>query len=411
MWKFIAPSLAALLGISLVLAQEAPQPLTTSEKIKQAVQQGKTSGQRANIKALDILARQHKGIFASFIEPSVNVEILSVGKIDEGVEVMARAWKDGKPVGFGADGTVEIERFRFQNPPILVPDPLGNIERWELVKFPTGETAARYFREDHKEALRRAVADTIRIAGKDGAKVVPGKVGRTTSTFYPDANPETDTVDGYVYCTHADFSTCHLQTNGNISDDTGTSLIAGDSESGPNDNILRAFSLFKTSALGAGASISAATYSLYVTTNNNPLNDANSWLNVYSSTPASNTALVTEDFDQVGDVVTNPTKGSDSNLNQSAITLSAYNDLTLNATGRGWINKTGITKLGFRQGHDATNTDPAIDNTEQDVYASSADTAGTTQDPKLTVTYTSSVDAPVFFFLAMIRDSFRAYAR
>ena len=27
------------------------------------------------------------------------------------IEILARAWKDGKPLGFGADGSVETERY------------------------------------------------------------------------------------------------------------------------------------------------------------------------------------------------------------------------------------------------------------------------------------------------------------
>src|SRR3989344_2016473 len=60
-----------------------------------------------------------------YTDPTYGVtrEIQSVQKIEGGIEILARAWKDGKQLGFGKDGSVEIERFKIFNPPILVDDP------------------------------------------------------------------------------------------------------------------------------------------------------------------------------------------------------------------------------------------------------------------------------------------------
>jgi len=44
-----------------------------------------------------------------------------------GVELLAKAWKDGKPLGFGKDGIVEIECFRLYTNPTCVEDIDGDI--------------------------------------------------------------------------------------------------------------------------------------------------------------------------------------------------------------------------------------------------------------------------------------------
>ncbi|MBX4215593.1 hypothetical protein KW797_01445, partial [Candidatus Parcubacteria bacterium] len=84
--------------------------------------------------------------------------------------------------------------------------------------------------------------------------------------------------------------------------------------------------------------------------------------------------------DQIGTV-----KQSD-DLDITSMTTSAYNIFTLNATGRGNVSKTGVTKFAAREGHDFENT--SIDVTKLNyVGISTADHTGTTQDPTLTVTY------------------------
>jgi hypothetical protein len=80
------------------------------------------------------------------------IEIVSTEPIKDGVQVLARAWdKNGRQIGFGRDGTVDIERFIIMNPPILVDDPNGDITKTYV--SPDGVTHVRTLREDTKEAL------------------------------------------------------------------------------------------------------------------------------------------------------------------------------------------------------------------------------------------------------------------
>ena len=90
--------------------------------------EGRSALERANIKAAEIVSSNPEGSYQDTTY-GLTVEIQSVNKIEGGIEVFARAWKGAQQVGFGNDGTVEIERFRIFNPPVLVPDQNGAIVR------------------------------------------------------------------------------------------------------------------------------------------------------------------------------------------------------------------------------------------------------------------------------------------
>lgn len=71
------------------------------------------------------------------------------------------------------------------------------------------------------------------------------------------------------------------------------------------------------------------------------------------------------------------------------VTTSQYESFTLNSTGRGWVDVSGWTKLGLREGHDIE--DQAIQTgalVTSGVNIAMSEYAGTTRDPKLEVTYT-----------------------
>jgi len=85
---------------------------------------GKTSAEKADIKAEQITIAAETGLFE---RESYLVDLSNIALIDGGYEVLIQAWKSGEPVGFGADGSVEIERIRVFNPPVLVPDTAGAI--------------------------------------------------------------------------------------------------------------------------------------------------------------------------------------------------------------------------------------------------------------------------------------------
>lgn len=372
----------AILGIggAMILGQVVATPCLERDKTLDEKIRTCEVASRADFKATEIAKLNHVG---TYTRGGLQVGIISVNKIEGGVEVFARAWRDSKPVGFGVDGSIEIERFKIYNPPILVPDPNGKVT---ITREFDGVATDYHYREDMLEAVRQVVIQNIEIVGKDGSNIVKGRIGHTVSTFYPDASVESTSVDGFsVYNTGgaggSSWATAHGATDGTSTSDSSTSLEVESREyddTAGRFEIERAFTLFDTSAIPDTDPINSATISLYVTVKINTDNDGTDYINVYTTTPASNTAIVNADYDAIG------TTAQATAIDIGSISTSAYTDWTLNATGEGNISLTGITKFGFREGHDAENVAIATDG-RNIIGTSSADQTGTTQDPKLVV--------------------------
>jgi len=202
----------------------------------------------------------------------------------------------------------------------------------------------------------------------------------STLTAYPDPNPEVTTVDGYISYSAA-FATAQPASTGDLASDSGATFRV---QADPTF-LARGFLLFSTAAIGSGSTGLSGVLSAFIDsggkTDND--NDGDDWINVVQSNPASNTALATTDWNQCGDAATNPTEGA-TRVDISSTTANAWCNWTLNATGNGWISKTGITKLGLREGHDCINSTPVAANA---LRLHSADTFDSVP-PKLVVTYT-----------------------
>ena len=351
--------------------------------------EGKTGSEKANIKGQEIakigsVPRQN----VKFSEADYDIEIQSVKVIEGGVEVFARAWtSSGEQVGFGKDGTVDLERFRFINPPILVSDPNGDIIReWTE----DGIAKQRKLKENPQLALLQTLAHTIKVSTKDNpmGRVIKGKVGNTTSTFFPDADVETTSVDGQLDIETATWAGSHDAAAGDAARPSGATLSTRARLLAGNYFISRDIYLFDTSGIGSGQQVDSATLSLAGTGTVENNVDTTTY-DVVASTPASNTDLVAGDFDQLGTTVFG--EFAVSGWNQTADT---YNDITL--TNISAISVTGITKLGGRNSRDTDNVAPTGDNS---IDSRSADTAGTTSDPKLVVVHSAA--AAVSNFLLM----------
>jgi hypothetical protein len=224
-------------------------------------------------------------------------------------------------------------------------------------------------------------------------KILPGEsVFAVTSTFYPDPDTETTSVDGEVTAVGSSLTSlddamlnARDETFG-IAQDSATTIdtysnVFDDGLGSYSANIARSFFLFDTSALTAGAVISSATFSTYVYAVDNNDDDGNDYIGLYTATPASNTTLASGDYDAVGS-----TLQSDATTDISGITVGAF-PITLNATGRGNISKTGVTKFALREGHDLLGGG-LCDGCFSGIYVNAAESSGTSEDPKLEVTYT-----------------------
>jgi len=188
---------------------------------------------------------------------------------------------------------------------------------------------------------------------------VSGLLAATLDTSFPDAGVGGTTVDGHAqHSTAADDWDGVHDGVGNLGSPTGTSInldLRRDSGS-PITTIGRGIMLFDTSGIGATHSVISATVSLYdrdnlVFTDN----DAQAYFSIVQTNNISlDNNIVSSDYTDVGDAIDNPTEGIDSGdrIRMEDSATSAYNDFPLNTTGKGWVDTSGITYLGIREGHD-----------------------------------------------------------
>ena len=315
------------------------------------------------------------------------IEVANMKARENGVEVFVRAWdKNGNQIGFGRDGSVEIERFVIINPPILVPDENGDIER---VYGENKDIMFRY-REDLQEALLQSLVHTMQVKKQKYGpwNIIQGKVGNTTLTAYPAAGESTP-VDGNT--TRGGGS----ESWDSIHDSTGTGVSSMDTA-----NILKLSSTattnqwsflfrftygFNTSSIGSDG-VDSATMSMYGQNDNNSDSFSQSVEVDHRDAPANTAMLATTDYDlAVWDSVAQATS-----IASGSWGVESYNNFTLNATGMGNVNKSGYSWFGARYSGDLTDTSPTWTSSGQTrlgMYF--ADETGTTKDPKLVVEHSS----------------------
>lgn len=349
----------------------------------------KSDIEKSNLKA-EAISKSFKD--KSFSKNEYKVDIISISKIEGGVEVMARAFKNGKQLGFGADGSVDIERFRFFNPPIMIPDGTKVMVPAKGI-FPAYEIDG--FVENPKEALRLILIDTIKSVGIENSQIVKDKVGKTTATFYPSAGASSP-VDGNVGNSNVTWAGCRSSATGTGASATSTTDATFQAEYvgvATLYAINRSEYCFDTSTIGSGQTISAATFSVFSTgasDQSETTYPANGCL--VGTTLASNSTITTSDF-----AIAN--WGSvefASRVTLAAFSASAaYSDWALNSSGIANINKTGISKFAIRGAADIDNNTPTLRSYGIGYYA---DQTGTTNDPKLVVTYAATPTANSNFF-------------
>lgn len=212
--------------------------------------------------------------------------------------------------------------------------------------------------------------------------------------------------DGYV--NRVDEATWAAARETAAGENAGTNQtnqpVGANWEAGPLFHCWRTYFPFNTSVIPAAAVISAATFDVYVTAKADA--DGGQIGLVQTKQAAVNT-LAVGDFDECGESAINGwSSTTDVDIIEGAtrkdittdITTTAYNTWTLNATGLTWVARSGetlpaggpsagYTLLGLREAiFDLDNAAPSSGANRISIDFS--DKAGTTTDPKLTVTYT-----------------------
>jgi len=365
-----------------IFAQVVEEPIIEEPIIEEKLTENldflaSSPDQKASLKADAIIADTVYPSVVNFGDLSIEIE--SIEKIEGGVQVFVRAFDGASQLGFGADGSVDIERIRIFNPPILVHDSLGDIvKEYEDVD---GKLVSYTLREDPNRALDLVLRHTIEKVGKKGTQITPDKVGNTTSVFYPYA-------DGRVYWTgNASFSSARTGNGGGS--DTGGSgynmpLLETSGTSNQYSVMTRGLFSFDTSAIPDTDTIDSGTVSFA----------SNNKGNVLCSSVG-----ITEGGGTVSSVGTTDYQAtiSTSRYNTADITLSSwntagtYNDFSLSATGTSAIDATGYTKIALRLNCDIDNTSPSgwSAGITAFTHVFNVEEGGTASDPKLTIVHSA----------------------
>ncbi len=206
----------------------------------------------------------------------------------------------------------------------------------------------------------------------DKARVYPVVIDATANLLSTTSDGEINVTNGATYAAARDAA------SGSVVDTTTTGKI-GQKTQGPKYNVYRFFVFFDSSSIPAGSSISAATLSLYGSTDDS---NADFDITISNGQPTYPTDPLTgTDF-----AITNYS-GNGGSLNTSGFSTGAYNDITMNATGLTWINigAGATTKLAILSSEDINNSAPTG---KENIIVSTAEATG--NEPKLDVTYTTS---------------------
>ena len=150
--------------------------------------------------------------------------------------------------------------------------------------------------------------------------------------FYPDPNPETTSVDGQVrYSTSATSWSAIRDGAGSAALPSAASgafidIYASSVEASPWVRIDRSIYLFDTSSIPDTDVVSVATLSLFGLDKFDGLSVTPN-INIYASTPASNTDLVAGDYTQTG------TTAFSTAISYASYSTTGYNAFALNKTG------------------------------------------------------------------------------
>lgn len=208
-------------------------------------------------------------------------------------------------------------------------------------------------------------------------------------TFYPDAHPETNSVDGATWrgvAAGASWTTLKAGDGTGAGDDHWAYGYGGtrwDTHTTSNlyKNMYRSIYLFATN-LPEAAIITGAVLSIFGYGKADP-NDNNPSGCVYSSNPTSNTQLVAGDFTSLGVVAFSDT------ITYAAWSIAGYNPYTLNDLGIAAIPINGIAKFGTRDpNYDVGSSVPTWGSGTDNYIQGYCSEQGEGYQPKLVVTYT-----------------------
>ena len=356
----------------------------------------KTAKEKSQIKSSEIAKLNHVG---KFTRGDLEVEIISLNTLQvgeqHGIELYARAWDKGEQIGF-VDGTVEIEHFRIFNPPILVPDGTKSLVERLNPKGELQEFEEDNYKEDLTEAVLQSLEHAIKVTTNKLPRgmIVNGRIGNTTSTFYPDGTGSND-VSLFEDTAGQTWGT-KVAAPGIFGNQLGSNAnailyVAAHTVSGQWNQLRRGVTTFETAAIDSGDTVSAAVLSIW----GKGMYQATMTLGIaMDEFLGSNTD--TWDGTEYGILATfwASNRFGTSDISNSSWTNGSYNDFTMSTFTPIKKGVGAVTRLGLRLAQDIDNSTPTWASGVQDGFKwSGYVVAGTTNDPKLVVTHAAAAAA------------------
>jgi len=336
-------------GTKEIIREPVEKPvkeLTIREKLE-----AKTATERADIKGVEIAKaiNADTAILQKEVQRSkYKIEIVEIKEIKGGVEVFARAWNDKGQIGFGKDGSVDIERFRIFNPPILTEVPDGDIIFEQELD---GETFTFKYREDPKEALLRSLENIISGVGKPGDKIIRGSTGNTTTTIYPD-----DQLGSIISSAQNTFALARGLASGIVWNNNDVIQTVVRRDSSGKWYCGRGYYVIDTSVIGNDDTITSVKLykRFYYTANDSTDGDGYNYIGVTAFSPADEESVASGDFSEFGDTELSGAKSI------GDIGTGGHTEFVFNASGIAYIDKEGYTPIMTRVGYDIVNSAPTL---------------------------------------------------
>lgn len=260
---------------------------------------------------------------------------------------------------------------------------------WRELEYATS-TKTNFDRTNARERVA-----LYRLGGQkafnDGLSLLSVIFGRYAwaDTFSPDEGTGATTVDSRMrHSSNSSWDDVHdaAAATGDVLPTNMTDRVTAQEDSSSTKWIIdRTIETYDLSAFAGPAT--AATLDLWPTSITNGDDDGLDYIQIVQSAPASDNDVIGDDFDTLG------TTAFATGLDLGSLSTGQYNTWTFNATGLAYLNGQAgdIARIGLREGHDFEDTSIAGD-TLNDFQISSADTAGSTQDPVLTLTAAAGGD-------------------
>lgn len=213
----------------------------------------------------------------------------------------------------------------------------------------------------------------------------------TTKTFYPNAHPESTSVDGSVRRKNASgesWSTIVAGNGTSAVDNSSLSIyIVADAATDKWEELWRAILVFDTSEIEANSTIISSTLSVYVSNKSDTLG-ATPDINVYTITGTPTTSLTASDYQ------TFTSTACSNAIGYNNISTGSFIKFVLNSNGLAAVGKGDLTRFGLRNAnYDAADSSPTWKSgSKSSLIGIASSDSGTEYRPKLTVTFTYATE-------------------